>query len=383
MVKKVFILPIIFYSVSFAIEIEPYYNWALSQGYSWGKDIEPSFGNNILNDIGCQVKLGDKDSLLLLYEASYEGPGIKEKKKFTDRSQEHLFLVSWTKRLNIMTLKTRLDYLKSFTRSGVSESWETGDYNFNRLGFGCDVLTLLYKTGIKGGFRFADVKYPNYTYLLGEIDPNYDLPRYDNRRYRLSLSVKPGFHPMVKPDITSNLHFIRYKNEFIKDINSGSDTGEREKDSIYEFGLSIPCQLKENVAIGMDSLFSFLRSNYNEVKFSSLGTVASACKSFYDYNLYEFSPYISTKLKNMVFSLSYSHKIKNFTDQPPEDSSRNWLSSKRRDKNTTILLSLKKPINKALSLTLSYGMIKLSSNSQRTGLNVSYNQLGITTSFEY
>ncbi|MEW6482643.1 MAG: hypothetical protein AB1397_06575 [bacterium] len=377
---KRFLLLIPFFAWS--IEFSPYYNYTLSQGYNFGKDISSSFGTGIINDLGCQIKLNGKNSLLFLYEASYEGPGLKEEGRFTDRYQDHLLVASYKKKFDKLILKTRLDYTKSFTRSGVSEDWDSGDYNYNKLGFGLDLLSSIrnIKLGLKG--KIAHIKYPNYTYLLGEIDPKYDIPRYDHNLYKISLSGGYLIQKKLPCETSFDIVFRNYKNEFIKDVNSGADTKEKEKDRVISLNGNISYPLKENLDLGMDSSFSFLRSNYNEVKFASGGTVTDACSSFYNYNLYCFSPFISYGEKTRL-NLSYSLEMKNFSHQKAEDKDGNWLSDKRKDRTSLILISATKKINRQVSATISYGIKALSSNMEKTGYNTTYNSLGFNLQFEY
>ncbi|MEW6103160.1 MAG: hypothetical protein AB1630_05005 [bacterium] len=369
---------------AFAIEFNPYYNYTLSQGYNFGSGISSSFGSGITNDLGCQIKLGKKDSLLLLYEASYEGPGLKEEGKFTDRYQDHLLVASYKRKFNKMLLKAKIDYTKSFTRSGVSEDWDSGDYNYNKLGFGLDLLSSLKGINLGMGGKVANVKYPNYTYLLGEIDPEYDIPRYDHNLYKISLSGGYLIQKKLPFETSFELLLRNYKNELIKDINSGKDTAEKEKDRVISLNGNLSYPLKENLNLGMDSSFSFLRSNYNEVKFNATGTALSdSCASFYNYNIYCFAPWISYLRKNLKFNLSYSLEMKNFSNQKAEDKDGKWLSDKRKDRTSLVLISATKKINKQVSATISYGIKALSSNMEKTGYNTTYNSLGFNLQFEY
>gem|GEM_PF-3246353 len=367
---------------AWGLELNPYYYYTISQGYNFGSDISKGFTNSIINDLGCRIKLNDKNSLTLFYEGSYEGPGIKEEGRFTDRYQEHILVASYKRKFNKILLKAGIDYTKSLTRSGVSESWKDGNYNYNKLGLGLDLLSSFKNIELGLGGKIADIEYPNYTYLLGEIDPEYSLPRYDHRMYRFSL--KGGYLAFKKLPISfkSEILMRNYKNEYIKDLSSGVDTKEKEKDKTYslEGGLSYP--LKENLKLGMDSSFSFLRSNYNEVKFDATGTAISSCQSFYNYNLSSFTPYISYG-KNLKLNLSYSFEIKNFTNQKKEDKDGNWLPGKRKDRTGLFLIEAIKPINKQISLTISYGIKGLSSNMERKGYNTTYNSLGFKLQFEY
>ncbi|MEW6681192.1 MAG: hypothetical protein AB1297_09300, partial [bacterium] len=124
------------------------------------------------------------------------------------------------------------------------------------------------------------------------------------------------------------------------------------------------------------------RSNNNEVKFASGGTDTDACSSFYNYNLYCFSPFISYGEKTR-FNLSYSLEMKNFTSQKAEGKDGKWLAEKRKDKTSLILIEAIRQINKQVSATISYGIKGLSSNMEREGYNTTYNSLGIKLSFEY
>ncbi len=383
MVKKILIPLITLHSSLFTIEFNPYYSYTLSEGYNFGKDISSSFGGGITNDLGYEIKLGKKNSLLFLYNGTYDGPGIKEGEgRFTDRYQEHIFLASWKRRFNKMLIKTMVDYTKSFTRSGVSESWEGGDYNYNKLGIGLNLLSSFKKIDIGFGGKIASIKYPNYTFLLSVIDPEYDLPRYDHNLYKLSLSGDYLIQKKIPLECGIEMLFRNYKNEYIKDINSGEDTMEKEHDRTYNLNGNLSYPLKENLIIGMNSSFSFLRSNYNEVKFHPGGTVSASCKSFYNYNLIEFTPFLSYG-KKTTFNLSYSYETKGFSNQKKEDANGNWLLDKRKDTTGLFLIKACKPINKSLSATISYGIKNLSSNMERPGFNTTYNSLGFKLAFEY
>lgn len=376
-------------SLGFCAEINPYYHYTFYQGYGWGKDKEATFGNSITNDLGCQVVLNEENTLLGFYEMSYQGPGLKEEEGdlFTDRYQDHLLLLSWIRKLREeMTLKGRLDYLKSFTRSGLSERWEDGDYNYDRLGFGLDLLLPFREADFNLAWRIADLSYPNYTYLLGEIDPSYDLPRYDHLMSKLYLEAKYPIHPQITPK--ASYEYIRkgYKNEKVKDSEDGENTQTKQRDSMHTLAFYLPYSARENLTIGLDGKFSFLSSNYNDVKFNATGeTITAITPSFYDYNSCEFGPWVRFVAKGMEFGASLSYKIKDYTNRRAEDEDGNFFPDERKqeDKILSLFFDATKPINKSLSAGLYYGFKDTSSNMKRTGYNYQNHSLGIKLTFEH
>lgn len=378
-----------FSSSGVAAQISPYYHYTFNQGYSWGKDKEATFGSGITNDLGCQVILNEDNTLLGLYEMSYQGPGLKEDEGdlFTDRYQDHLLLLSWIRKLREeMTLKGRIDYLKSFTRSGLSENWEDGDYNYDRLGFGLDLLLPFRGADLDLAWRIADLSYPNYTYLLGEIDPSYDQPRYDHLMNKLYFEAKYPLHPRITPKASYEYIHKGYENEYVKDEKDGETTGTKQKDSIHTLSFYIPYSTRENLTIGLDGEFSFLGSNYNNVKFNATGeTITDITPSFYNYNSYEFEPWVRFLAKGMDFGASISYKIKNYTDRKAEDKDGAFFEDERKqeDKILFLLLEAIKPINENLSAGLYYGFKNTSSNMKRTGYNYQNHSFGIKLTFEH
>lgn len=365
---------------AWSIEFNPYYSYTLQQGYNFGPNISSSFGSGIINDIGLGIKFDKKNSLTFLYEASYEGPGLKEKGAFQDRYQDHILSFLYKRRFSKILLKTGFDYVKSLSRSGISEDWEGGDYNYDKIGIGLDLLSSFKNIKLKIASKVSNIKYPNYTYLLSEIDPEYSLPRYDHRMYKLLFE---GNYIASKVLLNSSFDmlFRNYKNEYIKN-SDGVDTNEKQKDKTYTFNGGISYPLAKNLTAGIDASLSFLRSNYREVKFSSTGTAILKSPSFYNYNLIGIIPWISYG-KNPKLNLSYSFEAKNFSNQRAEDKDGNWLLNKRKDRAGILSIEACKPINKQVSLVLSYGIKSLSSNMERQGYNTTYNSLGFKLGFEY
>lgn len=391
--KKFLVLFLMFFSsLGFCAQISPYYHYTFYQGYGWGEDKEATFGSGITNDLGCQIVLDEQNTILGLYEMSYQGPGVKGEKegdRFTDRYQDHLLFLSYIRKLrNEMTAKGRIDYLKSFTRSGLSESWEDGVYNYDQIGLGLNLLLPFRKANFDLAWRIADLSYPNYTYLLGEIDPTYNQPRYDHLMNKLHLEAEYPLHPQITPKVSYEYIHKGYQNEKVKDPNDGENTETKQKDSTHTFLFYFPYNAQDNLTVGLDGEFSFLRSNYNEVKFDKTTFAAipdSSTSSFYDYNSYEFEPWVRFLVREMKFGASLSYKIKNYTNRRAEDENGNFFENqkKQEDKILFLLLEATKPINKSLSAGLSYGFKDASSNMERTGYNYQNHSLGVKLTFEY
>ncbi|MBU1487532.1 hypothetical protein KKH56_05735, partial [bacterium] len=157
---------------------------------------------------------------------------------------------------------------------------------------------------------------------------------------------------------------------------------------IHTLAFYFPYSARENLTIGLDGKFSFLRSNYNDVKFDETTSAAipdSSTSSFYDYNSYEFEPWVRFLAKGMEFGASLSYKIKNYTNRIAEDEAGNFFPDKKKqeDKILFLLLEATKPINKSLSAGLYYGFKDTSSNMKRTGYNYQNHSLGIKLTFEH
>lgn len=362
------------------IEFDSYYHWSLYSGYGWGKDRDAGFGTGITNDIGAKITLDEKNSFLLLYEMSYSGEGLKEREgtRFSDRNQDHFILFSYSRNFSPKTtLKAKLDYTKAFVRSGITESWENGLYNYDQIGSGIDFRKTMGSFETEGGIRLSSVKYPNYTYLLGEIEPSWDEPRYDHNKMGISFALSHPIHPMIICKAGYKYNLKNYRYEYIKDV-SGKTTDKKQRDSIHTLSFSL-----SHKTFGIATELELLRSNYNEVKFSSGGTPTLVTPNYYDYNFYELSPWIRYLWKKMEFCLSFSYRMKDYTNRYAEDEYRNRLPSKQKDRVGLFLFKVSKPINPSLVALFSFGYKDSSSTMKRKDLNYKDNSLGIRLIFEH
>src|SRR3989339_1580425 len=201
------------------IKVAPYYSLQFIEGAFIPNIGEWNFSINLLSDLGVIVKpQGSKHSFVGFYELKYMGPGLRsqEGEKFTDRAMDHMLVLRHT--FNISEdyfLKSQIDYMKEYKRTGTNEVWGTGLYDLERTGglisFGrrfSDILSV----AITEQYHFID--FPNYTDLFAEFQAGganleSSTGKQNNKLYQTGLTVD-YYANRFSFDITSQ-NYIKQK----------------------------------------------------------------------------------------------------------------------------------------------------------------------------
>jgi hypothetical protein len=155
------------------VKVAPYYSLQFTEGAAVPTKGDWMFAINLASDLGIILQPSETQRFIGFYELKYNGPGLRrqEGEKFTDRDMDHIVILRHHYRFaESYTLKSQLDYMTEYKRTGTNELWGSGLYDFNRSG---GTLTLerkfspAFSAAVSGQYHLME--FPNYTDLLAEF----------------------------------------------------------------------------------------------------------------------------------------------------------------------------------------------------------------------
>jgi hypothetical protein len=159
-------------------QVVPYYSLGFTDGL-----IIPTQGNylfalDLVNDIGLIYKPNEKNSFIGFYELKYNGPGLKreEGQQFTDRFIDHVVILKHHYSFNDdYMLKSQLDYMQEYQRTGTNEVWGSGLYDFYRYGGNVGLQRNFNEDlNVSATLGYHFLNFPNYTDLMTEFQMGID-----------------------------------------------------------------------------------------------------------------------------------------------------------------------------------------------------------------
>lgn len=394
-----FLLAAICYPLFGEAKVAPYYSMQFAEGAFVPNTGEWNFSINLLNDLGVIVKPADsRHSFVGFYELKYDGPGLRrqEGEKFTDRAMDHIGIIRHT--FNITEdyfLKSQLDYMKEYKRTGSNEIWGTGLYDLNRFGgsvsFGRKFSEKL-NAEIAGQYHFLN--FPNYTDLFKEFQAGGATAESSTGKQNHKL-IQAGFD--VKYDVNKlgvDIILQNYTKQKVIDNTVQADgsyySGDPQKDSIINISVSRGQKVFEKmVSINPTLSYKIKNSNQNYLYFESFGSTVPPTYygNYYSYNEIDFLvPVVFMLGEKWEVSSAPEFDIKTYTKRPPSNSDGVFDINEKQKNNLFILNSgfTFKP-NAVTRTTLFFIFQNQKSNTKNKYLPYNYtaNYFGIKFDYTY
>ncbi|OGS47093.1 MAG: hypothetical protein A2539_08340 [Elusimicrobia bacterium RIFOXYD2_FULL_34_15] len=382
------------------VKVAPYYSLQFTEGAFVPNIGEWNFSINLLSDLGVIVKPQDsKHSFVGFYELKYLGPGLRsqEGEKFTDRAMDHMLVLRHT--FNISEdyfLKSQIDYMKEYKRTGTNEVWGTGLYDLERTGglisFGrrfSDILSV----AITEQYHFMD--FPNYTDLFAEFQAGganleSSTGKQNHKLYQTGLTVD-YYANRFSFDITSQ-NYIKQKVAVESVQPDGTYySSDLQKDTILTFADGYKQKLfEEKVAIEPTIAYKIKGSNQNFLFFKTVGSTETPTyfEDYYSYNGLNFSIPVAFMIgEQWEVSANPQFDIKTYAKRPPRNGDGDYDIGQKQKNNMFILSSgfTFKP-NVVTRTTLFYVFQVQSSNvkfEKYLPYNYSANFFGIKFEYSY
>lgn len=317
------------------VKIAPYYSLTLREGAAMPNRGDWMFDLNLTNDMGLIVQPSDSQRFIGFYEIKYEGPGLKrqEGEKFTDRSMDHVVMLRHHYRFgDDYTLKTQLDYMKEFKRTGSNEVWGKGLYDFDRVGGALTLekrLTPEFSAGITQQYHV--LSFPNYTDLLAEIQAGDSAESSTGKQNhtvsQTGLCLTYGT-TRLNVDFTL-MSYLKQKvmTETVQQNGSYySDTLQR--DTVFQIALQHDQKLGKFLLFSPQASLKLKGSNQNYQHFAvATATVpVRYVGSYYDYTQYSVGTPVNLFLsKKWEFYVSPEWEWKMYANRPPMDAANQFL----------------------------------------------------------
>ncbi|MFH1541424.1 MAG: hypothetical protein ABID79_06245 [Elusimicrobiota bacterium] len=382
-----------------AVKVSPYYSLQFTEGVFIPSAGEWNFSINLLNDLGVMIKPKNKHSYVGFYELKYTGPGLKrqEGEKFTDRTMDHLAVLRHSYNISeSYFLKSQVDYMKEYKRTGSNEIWGTGLYDFARIG-GLVSFEKKFSSKLCSSIslQYHFLNFPNYTDLLAEYQTASSENVESSTGKQNHSLYQTGFSVNYKANrFASDIIFQNYTKQKVAAESVQPDgtyySSNLQKDAIINFSIRHDKNLWERVLLMPAISYKIKNSNQNYLHFTSVGSTEtpSYFADHYSYNEITLSLPISLVLhKKWEISTSGEFDIKSYTKRPPQNDDGSFLTSKRQKNNQFILSSgiTFKP-NEITRTTIFYVFQNQSSNmklEKYLPYNYTANYFGIKFEYTY
>ncbi|MEK7764638.1 MAG: hypothetical protein AAB368_00235, partial [bacterium] len=223
------------------ITVTPFYSFDWLEGAAIQSVGSWFFGSNYGTSLGAKAALTPEHALFGVYDLSYSGPGLRyqEGREFGDRTIDHNALLEYQySGFAGNTIKTRVLFIKELRRSGPSEVFGSGLYDFWALGGGVlDDIAVRPGLGLGVGVTYQYFRFPNYSDLLAEftsagsaaaLGGMYD---YHNIRTQVDAKFKNRGRSWVAVTVQQYVH-ARVK----RIVAPFGDSKEKQRDLVGELG---------------------------------------------------------------------------------------------------------------------------------------------------
>jgi hypothetical protein len=271
----------------------------------------------------------------------------QEGEKFTDRAMDHIIITRHHYRFNDeYTLKTQLDYMTEYKRTGSNEVWGKGLYDFNRYGGGLTFERKFNnKLSLSVSQQYHYMDFPNYTDLLAEFQTGGESAetstgKQNHNLYQTGLALNYGQARFSLDFLLMAYTKQKVVSETVQpDKTYYSDTLQR--DTILSAGVRYEQALWKRILLTPELALKAKSSNQNYQHF----TVATSSVpvryigSYYDYNAAAFSfPCTLLLSSRWEFFCNPEWEWKFYSSRPPRDADNNFVSGTQ--KNELLVLSL-------------------------------------------
>ncbi len=376
------------------IKIAPYYYlYTTESGFI--ADTSVTLSTSIYGDFAAKVIFNDRWSLLALYELNYQGPGAtsdsKEGANFQEQYQDHSILVKPTYLLSEnWTLGGRIGYVIQLSKTGSTESWNQGLYNYNGWTFGFDGKTKIKNISLTPGYLFSQNLYPNYSNLIGYVQKTEARPEQDHYRHKFYVNAT---YPILKPlsiylELSDTIK--AYAAQGIINASGVEDTNTRQLDNIFGIKLDLSYLPLKGMTLELKQKMEVNISNQSDLTFNPLTPTDTTTTRFntdyYSYTFYEISPVFTYTFPNRIsYTISYLWNIKNYHSRFARYKDGTWSSTGEWDINRQVDTGFSFPMGK-FALGLYYTYINALSNmgyEQYYRYNYNAHNVKLSYSFEY
>lgn len=317
------------------MSVLPYFGTYLSSGlYS---QLVPAFDLNqtfvsldFSTDIGVSLRFKNGRSVTAFYELYYNGPAIRNVpyQSFADRSIDHIAMLIYKYPVGeSLILRPRIEFVQEFYRAGRNENWQTGLYNFWRIGAGNQFEGKNWIIDFSGTF----MKFPNYTDLLLLYQAGTSPEQATGKRDQAVFSLwvrKKGI-----PRLTGRVVLQYYISEKVitSNLSGGSIySNSPQIDASGEFSAYFLQKLvpqKLNLQFG--GLISYFYSNQNFLYFESpFDTSPTFYPGFYNFMCFgiDTTPVLMLN-KKLNLWVPIGFKLYLYPSRPAQDANGNYLES--------------------------------------------------------
>lgn len=341
--KKLLIILITILAIGFVenasakVKFAPYYSLEILEGFSIPSKGEYALTLNLTNDMGLLAKIDDKHSVMGFYELKYLGPGFRRQEgdKFTDRFMDHIIVARHQFKINEQyTLKSQLNYMQEFKRTGTNEIWGQGLYDYNKMGIGF-TLERIFSDMLTGDayLGYYTLKFPNYTDLLTEFQTGGEnvessTGKQDHTMYQLGTVAEYGPYKGSLDLILMNYD----KQKVIVDSAQSDGTyysGTLQQDMLITFDISHVRSFMEKIIINPSLSFKIKTSNQNYQHFETATSSVPVryFGKYYDYNQLVLAlPCTLLMSSKWEYFLNIEWDWKMYGSRPPRDSDGNFVS---------------------------------------------------------
>lgn len=378
------------------VKIAPYYYLYTSESGFITNTSSLALSTSIYGDFAARISFNEKWSMLALYELNYQGPGATSDSKnganFQEQYQDHTIILKPSYVLDDKwTLGGRFGYALQLSKTGSSENWINGLYNYYGIVLGFEGKTKLGNNDIKAGYLFTQNLYPNYSNLLGYFDQTEAQPEQDHYRHKFygdgTIAVSKTFLITYSVDDTIKT----YLSQGIIEENGVENVAIAQLDNIAAGKINLSYSLLGgSIGLGLNQKVEFTNSNQNNLSYDPLNptdtTTLKYMPNYYTYTYYEISPLFSFTFPNkIIYNLAYVWNIKSYNARPARDSKGAWLADLEYDIIRQISTGFSFPMGK-FHLGLDYAYIDAVSNmgyEQYYMYNYASHNIKLSYSFEY
>ncbi|MFC1501246.1 hypothetical protein ACFL58_02205 [Elusimicrobiota bacterium] len=355
------------------VKIAPYYSIQFDQGIAIPTKGEWMYSADLTNDIGVILEPTKNHQFVTFYELKYSGPGLKteEGEKFTDRSMDHILVLQhnfdWKENY---VLKSAIDHITEYTRTGTNEVWGTGLYDYLRYGFNVTLERKFNKDlSVNFNVQYHLLDYPNYTDILAEFQAGGEAIESSTGKqnqiiYQLGASTK--YKKLFGAVDFSLMDYT--KQRVVVDTVQDDQTyysGNKQRDDLITIDAGYELRLWERISFVPAINYKYKTSNQNYQHFDSASSTVPVTyiSDYYDYTQLNISfPIQLTLSKKWSFFCNPSIDVKTYLNRPPRDANNVFLTGNQHNELYVLGTGLTKQQNDVTKMTLFYTYQTQSSN---------------------
>ncbi|HCL55907.1 MAG TPA: hypothetical protein DHW82_02730 [Spirochaetia bacterium] len=290
--------------------------------------------NSLKTDIAYKSNFNQDASLMILYELGYTGPGVKgtSQESFSSRSIDHSGMAKfYYNLLPELQMSVKGDFFYEFYRTGKTEKWSEGLYNFGKTGGGFNFLFTPFKeskTSLSGELHYY--WFPNYNdlineavYLLGSASTQLDEDSLNQNFLYYTVQLREVFTP-VKTFFIDLSYYFGYR-DYTKMKTDDEDldpaNNQKLKDSIHNFQFEAGYFALPELLIRAAYNLTAFRSNYNYLFVQSFSPLAySFHKDFSSFTEHQVSltlHFFASQKSTLILSPGYEYK--NYLSKSPKN----------------------------------------------------------------